>query len=235
MTSKKSAFQSIESSIQARSRTDKKFSKSDLLLLLLLSIFPFLACIPRLILINRSNNYVKRKKTYFVGLIGYLERVAQEKGQYDALHAQISKLERTFKEDFWKKNKPIDLVFSCLMMFVTLGCWSLVLLYRTNKAWYNLQSAEQRLYEEINPILLSLGLIKYPITFEVEAKKRDFTLYFTLSLLTGAVEPIWEYQICTDPDELYPAFHAAEDEVWRAIASYEEEQQATGEQGTSED
>jgi hypothetical protein len=48
----------------------------------------------------------------------------------------------------------------------------------------------------------------------VQALRRNFGLYLGLSIITfGIYGIIWDYQLHTDPEKVYPEFHSVEDTV----------------------
>jgi hypothetical protein len=169
--------------------------------------------------IGRVDKFIDRKKSYFEGLVNYSEQTAKEKGVYNELSAQIGKLKEVYEYDFLKNNKTINAGVSFLLTIVTIGIWGIVVMYKLNKAWDNLQRSEQKFYDELNPILMKLELTKYPISFRVKSNKsRSFILYILLSIVTlGIWGIVWDYKIHTDADDLYPEFHTAEDSVLMAI------------------
>ncbi|ALU94956.1 hypothetical protein WQO_17460 [Streptomyces globisporus C-1027] len=64
-----------------------------------------------------------------------------------------------------------------------------------------------------------LGIIRHPVTFEpVPALDRSFGLHSLLTFVTlGIYDFVWDYQLHTDPEELHPEVHAAEDTVLNAV------------------
>lgn len=169
--------------------------------------------------IGRVDKFINRKKPYFEGLVNYCEQISKEKNKYDELSTQINKLKDVYEYDFLKKNKTINAGLSLLLTIITFGIWGIVVMYKLNKAWDNLQRAEQKFYDELNPILTKLELTKYPINFRIKTnKKRSFILYLFLTIITfGIWGIVWDYKIHTDADDLYPEFHTAEDSVLGAI------------------
>lgn len=169
--------------------------------------------------IGRVDKFINRKKSYFEGLINYCEQISKEKNKYDELSTQINKLKTVYEYDFLQKNKPINAGLSLFLTIITLGIWGFVVLYKLNKAWDNLQRAEQKFYDELNPILTKLELTNYPINFRIKQNKtRSFILYLFLAIITfGIWGIVWDYKIHTDADDLYPEFHTAEDSVLGAI------------------
>ena len=104
-------------------------------------------------------------------------------------------------------------------MIVTLGIWAFVWLYKMNKIWYDLQKIEQDFDDKISQIWSKLGLIKYPLSFNLDSSKnRSYALYLILSIITfGIWSLVWDFKIHTDPDNLYKEFHSIEDTVLQIV------------------
>lgn len=58
---------------------------------------------------------------------------------------------------------------------------------------------------------MKLGVVRYPITFEpIPALERQFGTHFLLAIVTfGVYGIVWDYQLHTDPEKLYPETRAA--------------------------
>ena len=210
----------IERSIKDRYDTDKILVNYWLYFFLLSWItFGIMSLVLFFQRIGRVDNFINRKKSYFEGLINYCEQTAREKNKYDELSTQINRLRSVYEYEFLDKNKTINAGLSFVLMIITFGIWGIVVRYKLNKAWDNLQRAEQRLYEELNPIFGHLGVTKHPINFRIKVNKsRSFILYFFLTIITfGIWGIVWDYYIHTDADDLYPEFHTAEDYILGAI------------------
>lgn len=206
----------IERSVRERNETDKVLINYWLYILVLSWLtFGIMAIVLFFQRINRIDKFIERKKTYFDGLINYSEQIAKEKGKYDELSTQINKLKDVYTYEFLGKNKKIKAGLSFLLSIITFGIWGIVVLFKLNKAWNNLQKAEQKFYDELNTILTKLELTKYPVSFKVKSNKnRSFILYLILTLITfGIWGIVWDYKIHTDADDLYPEIHTAEDSI----------------------
>ncbi len=210
----------IEQSIRDRNDSDKVLVNYWLYFFLLSWItFGIMGLVLFFQRIGRIDKFINRKKSYFEGLVNYCEQTAKEKNKYNELSTQINKLRNVYEYDFLENNKTINAGLSLLLMIITFGIWGIVVMYKLNKAWDHLQRAEQKFYDELNPILAKLELTKYPISFRIKTNKsRSFILYLFLSIITfGLWGIVWDYQIHTDADDLYPEFHTAEDYVLSAI------------------
>ena len=88
-----------------------------------------------------------------------------------------------------------------------------------NKIWYDLQKVELDFDDKLSQIWSKLGLIKYPISFNLDSsKKRSYPLYLILSIVTlGIWGLVWDYKIHTDPENLYKEFHLIEDTILQTV------------------
>ena len=210
----------MERSVRDRNSTDKVLMNYWLYFFILswltLGIMGWVLFFQR---IERLDKYIKRRSEYFEALINYCDAIAREKGSDESLLIRISSLRKVYESDFLGKNKEINAGLSLFLSIITFGIWGLVVMYKLNKAWNNIQISEQRVYEELNPILMKLELIKYPATIRLNTgKSRSFILYLFLSVITfGIWAIVWDYKIHTDADDLYPEFHTAEDLILSAL------------------
>lgn len=85
--------------------------------------------------------------------------------------------------------------------------------------WDKLQKLEQDFDDKLSQIWIKVGLIKYPLTFNLDSSKnRSYALYLILSIITfGIWELVWDYKIDTDPENLYKEFHSIEDTVLQTV------------------
>ena len=74
---------------------------------------------------------------------------------------------------------------------------------------------EQDFDEKLSLIRNKLGVVRYPITFQpVGELRQSFGLHLGLSIITLGIYGIfWDYRLHTDPEKVYPEFHAVEDSV----------------------
>lgn len=102
---------------------------------------------------------------------------------------------------------------SVLLSFVTLGIYGYIAYYQAMKFWWEIQVTEQDFCEKLSIIWTRLGITRYPISFDpLQRLRRSFWMNFFLSIVTlGIYGIVWDYQLHTDPDKVYPEFHSTED------------------------
>ncbi len=88
-----------------------------------------------------------------------------------------------------------------------------------NYLWNKLQKRESRFCELINNIWIEEGWMTEKIEFFVDPRKqRSMREWIFLSVITlGIVGIVWDYKIHTDPDNMYPRFYKAEDDMLEII------------------
>ena len=209
----------IERSIRDRNDSDKILVNFWLYFFMLSWItFGIMRIILFFQIIGRIDRFIVRKKAYYEGLIKFCEHVSKDLGKYEELSMNINRLRDVYEYEFLMKNRSINAGLSFFLVLITFGIWNLVVRYKTNKAWENLQLSEQKFYDELNPIFTKLGLTKYPIDYRIKSKSRNYFLYLFLSIITlGIWTIVWNYNIHTDPEDLYSEFHVAEDSVLASI------------------
>ena len=170
-------------------------------------------------LIGRIDNFITRKKTYYGSIIDFTEKYAKDSNKYDDIHHQISDLKILTDDTFSKNIKEIKAGLSLLLTVVTCGIWGIIVLYKENKVWNDLQIFEQDFDDKISQIWTKLEIIKYPLSFNTDSsKKRGFILNIVLTIVTcGIWGIVWQYKIHTDPDNLYKEFHSVEDTVLATV------------------
>jgi hypothetical protein len=91
-----------------------------------------------------------------------------------------------------------------------------------NRYWWDAQVVEQQFDDNLSQIWSKLGLMRYPLDFALDQRKRrGYALYLILSVLTvGIWIIVWDYKIHTDPETLYPEFHSNEDVVLQIIRTH---------------
>ena len=111
--------------------------------------------------------------------------------------------------------KPIGALLTFVLTVVTLGLWSIVLIYQLNRAWNDRQEFEAAQMGRLNKAWIKLGIVTYPVVFTPDpSKRRNFLLNVILVVITlGIWGIVWDYRVWTDPNSLYPAFHSVEDTV----------------------
>lgn len=166
-------------------------------------------------MVIRVNEFRRRRRDYYEAVIDFSARYADAAGKLDVVRDDLRRLEldgcEALDADVHHTNPWLALILS----IVTLGIWSLVVVYRLNKAWYTFQVIEQEFDDRLSQVWLKLGLARYPLTFTADAsKKRNFGLYLFLSVITlGIWTLVWSYKLYTDPDSSYAEFHSIEDMV----------------------
>lgn len=115
--------------------------------------------------------------------------------------------------------KELNGVLSFILGIVTLGIYMLFFLYKINKVWNDIQNFETEFYDRLSQIWKKLEILKYPISFNRDASKnRGYAMYLILTIVTcGIFGLVWDYEIHTDPDNLYKEFHSAEDTILQAV------------------
>lgn len=183
-----------------------------LLAWLTLGIYPIVIFYKRL---NRADMFRERRQHYYDAVVKFTNEYAEQTSQLDAVHHDTDDLASYVKERFSEVHRPIKAVLSLVLSLVTLGVYYFIAVYKVMKFWWEIQVTEQDFCERLSIIWSNLGIIRYPITFEPMQKlRRSFWMNFLLSLVTiGVYGVIWNYQLHTDPDKVYPEFHSTEDAV----------------------
>ena len=167
---------------------------------------------------SRVDKFIARKKDYYKNVIEYTKKYAQEKETYDNVHSELEDLTFLITSTFNSKIKEIKGGISFLLIIVTLGIWGFVWMYKMNKVWDDLQKIEQEFDDKLSKVWMKLGLIKYPISFNLNISQRSFVLYLIISIVTfGIWSLVWDYKIHVDPDNLYKEFHQVEDTILNII------------------
>jgi hypothetical protein len=210
------AVQQVERYVRERRDTDEKFVGWGLYFFLLswvtFGVYSIVIFYKRL---NRADLFRNRKEKYYQAVLDFTRQHAEEAGTYDRVHDQIKDLDGYVKDRFTIEHKPINAGLSLLLSIVTLGIYGLYATYRLMRFWWEIQITEQDFDEKLSQIWTKQGVVKYPITFQpVQALRRNFGLYLGLSIITfGIYGIIWDYQLHTDPEKVYPEFHSVEDTV----------------------
>lgn len=168
---------------------------------------------------NRAEQFRLRKQNYYDATLAFVSQYAEEIGEYATVHDAVGDTDRYVKDRFVVEHKQIRpglwLVLSCL----TLGVFWYIAVARVMRFWWQIQVTEQEFDEKLSPIMIKLNVVRYPITFRpVEELRRSFWMHFVLTIVTlGIYGVIWDYRSHTDPDKVYPEFHAVEDTVLNAV------------------
>lgn len=168
--------------------------------------------------VNRADMFSERRHRSYDAVIKFTNEHAEQTSQFDAVHHASADLASYVKERFSDVHRPIKAGLSLVLSIITLGVWYFIAVYKMMKFWWEIQVTEQDFCERLSIIWTNLGTIRYPITFEPMQKlRRSFWINFLLSFVTvGIYGIIWDYQLHTDPDKVYPEFHSTEDAVLSA-------------------
>ena len=211
------AVQKIERSIKERREVDVPFMNWWLYTLIVNPVtFGIYGIVMFFKRTGRVDKFIARKKDYYQSVLDYTEKYSQEEKRYDDIRNDLKNLKDSVNTIF---SKEIKAGISFLLMIVTLGIWAFVWLYKMNKIWYDLQKVEQDFDDKISQIWSKVGLIKYPLSFNLDSSKnRSYVLYLILSIITfGIWGLVWDYKIHTDPENLYKEFHSIEDTVFQTV------------------
>ncbi|MDY6970442.1 MAG: DUF4234 domain-containing protein [Spirochaetota bacterium] len=214
------AIQKIERSIKERRDVDVPFMNWWLYIFIVhpvtLGIYGIILFIKRT---RRVDKFIVRKRDYYQSVLDYTERYCQDKNVYDNIRNDLNDLKEFVNGNFSKNIKEIKAGISSLLIIITLGIWGFIWLYKMNIIWYKLQKLEQDFDDKLSQIWTKVGLIKYPLTFNLDSsKKRSYALYLILSIITFSIWGlVWDYKIHTDPENLYKEFHSTEDTVLQTV------------------
>lgn len=218
------ATQQVDRYVHQRRETDQVFIGWGVYFFLLtwatFGIYPVIIFYRRL---NRADLFRDRRLNYYNALLAASRQYAETDGQYGAAHDDLADLERFAKERFEDTHKPIKAGLSVFLSFITLGIYGCISVARLMHFWWQIQLTEQDFDEKLSLIWTKLGILHYPITFEpVPQLNRGFGMHFFLTVVTlGIYGAVWDYQLHTDPEKVYPEFHAAEDAALSALRTAE--------------
>jgi len=206
----------LEQAVRGRGETDRSFVNWWIYYLLLswitFGIAPLYYYYRRM---SRLDAFTRRKRAYYEAVVEFTDRRAESAGASSTIRPVTDTLraELAFAGRF--ALKPIEAGLNLILTFVTFGIWSFVVYYKVNRAWDDRQRFEAIFIDRLSQAWLQLGLLRHPITFRVDqGKQRSFWIWFVLSIVTlGIGFIVWDYRLHTDPDRLYPEFHAVEDSV----------------------
>ncbi len=169
--------------------------------------------------IIRIDKFFLRKRDYYASVIGYTEKYAQENGRYEEVSNDITALQNMYETNYIAKINEIGPAKAFFLTILTLGIWGIVVSYKLNKAWDEFQTFELQFNEQLSAIWIKLGLVKYPLNFQIDpALKRNFWIQGLLIVVTlGIWGIVWQYKIHTDPEIIYKEFHSVEDTVLQTI------------------
>ena len=216
------ALAQIERHIRERRDTDRPLIGWGIYFFLLswltLGIYPIVIFYKRL---NRADMFRDRRQRYYGAVLEFTNEYAEQTSRTDVVHHEINDLAHYVKERFADVHQPLKAGLSLALSIVTLGIYYFIAVYKVMKFWWEIQATEQDFCERLSIIWTRLAIIRYPITFEpMQELRRSFWMSFFLSIITfGIYAIIWDYQLHTDPDKVYPEFHSTEDAVLSAARS----------------
>lgn len=172
--------------------------------------------------IVRIDAFSARKRAYYEAVLEWTERYAANQGKADTVRHGLADAGEEIRRAYANELKPINAGLSLLLTIVTIGFYSLYVLYRVNRYWWDAQKVEQDFDDAVSQVWNTLGIIKYPINFSIDSsKKRSYAIYLVLSIFTfGIWGLVWDYKIHTDPDRLYGEFHGIEDTVLQTVRTH---------------
>lgn len=186
-----------------------------LLTWLTLGIYPMVIFYKRL---NRADMFSERRQHYYGAVVSFTTEYADQAGRVDSVHYDTDDLAAYVKGRFANVHQPINAGLALVLSFVTLGVYAFIAYYKVMRFWWEIQVTEQDFCERLSRIWTKLGVARYPISFEpMQQLRRSFWMNFFLSIATiGIYGIIWDHQLHTDPDKVYPEFHSTEDAVLSA-------------------
>lgn len=172
--------------------------------------------------IDRIDRFSARKRRYYEALITWTARYAQQNGNEDSIHGKLTDMRSDIRAAYDGEMREIKAGISFLLTLVTLGIYGFYVLYRMNRYWWDAQLVEQEFDDSLSQVWSTLGLMHYPVVFTLDQRKqRSYALYLILSIVTfGIWAIVWDYQLQTDPDNLYGEFHSNEDTVLQIVRAH---------------
>lgn len=169
--------------------------------------------------ISRIDGFSDRKRLYYEALIDWTELHSQQQGKEDEVHHMLGDMRSEVQVAYSGDLRKINAGMSFLLTIVTIGFYSLYVLYRMNRYWWDAQVVEQDFDDKLSQVWSRLDLMRYPVSFTLDqGKQRSYPLYLFLSFITlGIWGIVWDYKIHTDPKNLYPEFHSVEDTVLQVV------------------
>ena len=213
----------LDRAIKERRDTDQQLINWWLYMLLVswvtFGIYPLYLYFKR---ISRIDGFSRRKQAYYAALLEWTERESATKGQDDAVHHELADLNGDVARAYGGDLRPIKAGLSFVLTLVTLGLYGFFVLYRMNRYWWDAQVVEQDFDDKISQIWMKLGIMRYPVNYQVDqGKRRSYPLYLILSVVTlGIWGLVWDYKIHTDPDNLFGEYHSIEDSVLQTVRSH---------------
>lgn len=218
------AVQQVDRYVHERRVTDQKLVDWGVYFFLLtwvtLGIYAVVTLYRRL---NRTDMFRDRRLHYLDAVIAATRQYADRTGDEDAVENELDDLHRYVRERFEDEHRPIRAGLAVFLSFVTLGVYGFVADYRMMRFWWEIQLTEVDFTDRLSQVWLRLGIVRYPLAFEpVLALRRGFGLHLLLLFVTlGIYGVVWDYQLHTDPEKLYPEVHSTEDMVLSALRNVE--------------
>lgn len=171
--------------------------------------------------IVRIDAFSSRKRASYEALLEWTERQASSRGAGGSVSRELAGLRARVDAAYARDLRPIRAGLSFVLTLVTLGVYSLYVVYRMNRYWWDAQVLEQDFDDGLSEVWMRLGLARYPITYRPDqSKRRSYVLYLVLSLVTfGIWALVWDYKLHTDPDNLFDGFHDVEDTLLQTVRS----------------
>lgn len=214
------SLQRVERYVHERRSTDQTFIGWGVYFFILTwATFGIYAVIMFYRRVNRADLFRDRRLHYYTAVIDATREYAEQQGKYDDAHDDLNDLEHFVKVRFADEHTPIGAGKSLLLSFITFGIYGCCAIYRLMRFWWQIQLTEQDFDEKLSLVWTRLGITHYPIVFEpVPALDRGFGTHFALTLVTlGIYGIVWDYQLHTDPERLYPETRSVEDSIVYAL------------------
>ncbi|MGC4956246.1 DUF4234 domain-containing protein [Actinomadura citrea] len=214
------AVQRVDRYVHERRMTDQKLVSWAVYMFLLswitLGIYVIVVFYRRL---NRTDLFRERRRHYYEAVIEATRQYAEQVGHDAETMEQLSDLRRYVKDRFEDEHRLINPGLSVFLTFITLGVYWFIATYREMRFWWEIQLTEEDFNYKLSESWLRLGVVQYPVAFEpIPQLRRGFGLHFLLTVVTlGIYGFVWDYQLHTDPEKLYPEVHSTEDMVLFAL------------------
>ena len=149
----------------------------------------------------------------FIKRIMAVDKFIERKGEYYNILCRITG--KNLIPSCFYEIKPLNWFKTCLLMILTAGLYFFVYSYRMNNVWMRLQESEAQFYRGLSNIWMTEGTINREIPFDSGRRlAATYTVNIILTFITGGFWLlVWDYNIHTAPDKLYPQVHKAEDYV----------------------
>lgn len=171
--------------------------------------------------IARIDAFSRRKRAAYDALLEWTERQASSRAAGGSVSRELADLKGRVETAYARDLRPIRAGLSFVLTLVTLGLYSLYVVYRMNRYWWDAQVLEEDFDDSLSEVWMRLGLTRYPITYRPDqSKRRSYVLYLVLSIVTfGIWALVWDYKLHTDPDNLFGGFHDVEDAQLQTVRS----------------